>query len=102
MKIRPPADPVELAAALEATKLVAFLALSVAMATIARLKEDDEEAIREHMNGLKQRFIRDFKEASVELSPEAAAKFRDYGEATIEAMFSRLTVGSDPMNPMSS
>jgi hypothetical protein len=112
-----PADHVELAAALEVTKLVAFTALGHVFALRSE-KEATENAeggedaavttarAERLMRGMMENFRRALSpllvQANVELPPEDADRYRRYAEGVMEELSGLLTVGGDPMKKFAS
>jgi hypothetical protein len=95
LKIIPPADLIELAAAVEVTRIIALYAISIATANVQATQQ-------ELMRDLKNSIIGVFKKADVLLPPEDANRYRAYGEASTEELFGRVEIGDQPLNPLSS
>lgn len=94
-KITPPHDLAEAVAALEATKLIAFAAFTIAIQSLRGHPTENARKIRED-------FLALIRTSEVTLPPEEAERFRSYAEATIEELFGRLLVNDSPVNPKSS
>jgi hypothetical protein len=89
-KIKPPADLVEMAAALEVTKTFAFLALVMSVESVSG-------AAAFRANALAM-----IAGAEIDMPPEDASKYRAYAEVTVEELFGRLSTEAGPLNPKSS
>jgi hypothetical protein len=94
-KIKPPADLIEMAAALEVAKSIAFHALVTAVANCSGITS-------EVANGLKTNALVVLANAELDMSSDDAKRYRAYAEATIEELFGRLHTDEGPLNPKAS
>lgn len=92
--IHPPADMVEVAAAIEASKTLAFYSLTFVLTGQGSVDHPIVRAIRDNV-------VRQIKNADVKLPAEDAARFKAYAEATIEELFGRMKIDGNDVNPKS-